>query len=81
MPQGILSTAAGGAHYSGAKTHHRPSDMQRASLSGSRDMELSEGHQRVLTDLKEVRAWLIAYWRLLGVSIVLSFDDADLPTA
>ena len=56
LPQGILSTAAGGAHYSGAKTHHRRSDIQRASASGSRDSELSAGHQRILDDLCEVRA-------------------------
>ena len=50
---GLFGSAASGAHYSGAKVHHRRTDIQRAS--GSREpQELSEGHKRVLDDLKEV---------------------------
>ncbi|EJD05908.1 uncharacterized protein FOMMEDRAFT_18137 [Fomitiporia mediterranea MF3/22] len=52
-PSGILGSAASGAHYSGAKVHHRRSDVQRAS--GSRDpSELTESHQRIISDLSEL---------------------------
>ncbi|KAL5533067.1 hypothetical protein ACEPAF_4843 [Sanghuangporus sanghuang] len=52
-PSGILGSAASGAHYSGAKVHHRRTDIERASVTRG-PSEISEGHQRVLDDLKEL---------------------------
>lgn len=54
-PSGIIGSAAGGAHYSGAKVHHRRTDIQRAS-SGGNSLELSERRQRLIDDLKEASA-------------------------
>lgn len=52
-PGGLLGSAAGGTHYSGAKVHHRRSDIQRAS--GSIDSsDLGEQRKQVLKDLQEV---------------------------
>lgn len=55
LPAGILGSAAGGSHYSGAKVYHRKSDVERAS-SGARDhhVELTEKRRQVLEDLKDV---------------------------
>ena len=55
LPAGIIGSAAGGSHYSGAKVYHRKSDVERAS-AGARDhlIELNEVQKQVLEDLKEV---------------------------
>ena len=54
---GLVGVAAGGSHYSGAKIHHRRSDVQRASFGGNvvQHIELDEQRTRILDDLKEVR--------------------------
>ena len=54
-PSGIIGSAAGGSHYSGAKVHHRRTDVQRAS-SGGHIPEVTQHRQQLLNDLKEVRA-------------------------
>ena len=91
-PTGLLGSAASGGHYSGAKVHHRRADIERASNSRE-PAEISEGHQRVLDDLKEVRVCCEGFFLLRlrsarmkcadSVSLLLvvlrSTDRGDLP--
>ncbi|TDL27435.1 hypothetical protein BD410DRAFT_683936, partial [Rickenella mellea] len=51
----LLGSAAGGAHYSGAKMHHRHSDIARASFSsGGSPVELEGRRKKVMDDVREL---------------------------
>jgi len=51
----LFGSAAGGAHYSGAKVEHTNSDIARASFSnGGASVELDEKRKLIMDDLKEL---------------------------
>ncbi|KAI5124532.1 hypothetical protein M0805_003056 [Coniferiporia weirii] len=57
-PSSPIRSVAAGAHYSGAKVHHRRSDVQRASFGSgdSSEAQLSERCTQILDDLDELYA-------------------------